>query len=198
MCKLSDFTEFKRQLETAFSSGGPKAFPGIAFLVSNVVLEEGIMPDIYFEHLLAVIGDSKFLRLRGSWRLIQIFEENWNELSDEQRSRLLPVLESTYDLFHDWKACFIVSEFIGKMYTDEGGYATLCRLKGGKEEMPRSFVPHEFEHLAREASNVDLRTRALSALKMMQEDKSEMVRKEVGESLRRLQDRGRRERVAQR
>jgi hypothetical protein len=175
------------ELKTAITSGDPKALEKTAFDIGNTILQEGVFPNDYFDGLIALLKDDRFLRLEGSWKLIRVFEENWSELSSEQRDRLLSMLEQSYQYFSDWMACFVISGILGEQYGDDRALNVLCRLKRSASEMPRSFVPHGLEHIAKQSPDAKLAMRALAELVEMQRDSSDVVRGEVEESLSRLQ-----------
>ena len=153
------------------------------------VLEDCAFPQEYLDAILSVLHDPGFLRLKDSWKLLRIFEYNWDDLTDSQRSTLLPELEQAYRLFSDWMACFVISGILGEQYGDERAFNALCRLKGAVAEMQRSLVPHGFEHIVTSTSDPALANRAFAELTGMQRDNSEAVRREVSESLSRLMNR---------
>jgi hypothetical protein len=180
---------FHRRLRELVALGDPKAFEVMAFEIGNNVLEEGIFPSETFIGLLAIFAEGKFQQSDGSWKLIRVFEENWEQLSEEQRNTLLPVLEAHYESFSDWMACFVISGIFGELYKDTRAFQALCRLSKCHKEVPRSFVPHGFEHLASDAPDAELAMQALAELTKMQTDHSPMVRGEVKESLGRIKKR---------
>lgn len=186
---LNENSEFNRQLKAAVASGNSQSLEAITSRIGNIVLEEGVLPEEFFLSILAALQDEHFLRLDGSWKLLRVFEENWKELSELQRAALLPALEAAYESFHDWMACFVVSGILGELYGDERAFGALRRLQNTQKEMPRSFVPHGFEHMAGDRSNESLAQRALEELTKMERDDSEMVRGEVRESFSRLRKR---------
>jgi len=180
---------FHRKLQELVALGDPKAFEAIAFEIGNKVLEEGIVPGDTFIGLLAIFAEEKFQHSDGSWKLIRVFEENWEQLSEEQRDTLLPVLEAHYESFTDWMACFVISGILGELYKDARAFQVLCRLSTCHNEVSRSFVPHGFEHVVSDAPNTELAMQALAELTKMQMDHSPMVRGEVAESLARIKKR---------
>jgi hypothetical protein len=186
---LEESDVLQRELKAAIASADPSSLDAITFRIGTRVLEEGAFPEEYFRRILVTLQGESFLRLDGSWKLIRVFEENWKELSASQRTDLLGALEKSYASFHDWMACFVISGILGELYNDERAFDVLCRLRDGVKEMPRSFVPHGFEHMASSSSNQDLAQRALAELTKMQEDESEVVVKEVNESFSRLRTR---------
>ena len=180
---------FHRRLRELVALGDPKAFEVMAFEIGNSVLEEGIFPSDTFIGLLAIFAEEKFQHSDGSWKLIRVFEENWEQLSEEQRNALLPVLEAHYESFSDWMACFVISGILGGLYKDARAFDALCRLSKCQKEVPRSFVPHGFEHVASDAPDAELAMQALAELTKMQRDHSPTVRGEVKESLGRIKKR---------
>jgi len=178
--------EFYAQLKSAIASGNAKALEAISSDIDMAVIETGLFPEERFESILAVFQDRQFLGLKGSWKLIRVFEQNWHELSEAQRSELLPALEASYESFDDWMACFVISGILGEQYQDQRALSVLQRLKTCANEIPRSFVPHGLEHIAGGSVDPELVTEALTELKKMELDSSEVVRKEVHESFSRL------------
>ena len=180
---------FHRRLQELIALGDPKAFEAMAFEIGNNVLEEGIFPSDTFKGLLAIFAEDKFQHSDGSWKLIRVFEENWELLSAEQRNTLLPVLEAHYQSFSDWMACFVISGILGELYKDAQAFQALCRLSTCSKEVPRSFIPHGFEHVVSDTPDAELAMRALAELTKMQTDHSSIVRDEVNESLGRIKKR---------
>lgn len=85
---------FHCKLQELVALGDPKAFEAMAFEIGIRVLQEGIFPSDTFIGPIAMFEDEKFQQSDGSWKLIRVFEDNWEQLSDEQRNSLLPVLET--------------------------------------------------------------------------------------------------------
>jgi hypothetical protein len=183
---LNEANEFLVRLRDLIASGESEALESLVFDVSMRVVEDGAFSQEYLNIIFTVLDDPAFLRLKDSWKLLRVFEYNWEDLSDSQRSALLPKLEKAYGLFDDWMACFVISGILGEQYGDDRAFDVLCRLKSRAPEMQRSMVPHGFEHIVTRTSNHALANRALAELTGMQRDKSEAVRREVTESLSRL------------
>jgi hypothetical protein len=174
------------RLNALVASGDSASIEGLVFDFGMLVLEEGSFPQGCFDQILTVLSNDQFRRLESSWKMLRVFEYNWDDLSEQQRSALLVALEMAYKSFADWMACFVISGILGELYRDDRAFATLCRLKSESDEMPRSFIPHGFEHIVRDTSDPALAGRALAELKAMQMDLSERVVREVAESLGRL------------
>lgn len=177
---------FHCKLQELVASGDPKAFEAMAFEIGIRVLEEGIFPSDTFIGLIAMFEEEKFQQSDGSWKLIRVFDDNWQQLSDEQRNTLLPVLETHYESFSDWMACFVISGILGEQYRNAQAFEALRRLANCKKEVPRSLIPHGFEHIACDSPEAELAKQALAELTNMQKDHSPVVRGEVAESLARL------------
>ena len=120
--------------------GDPKAFEAMAFEIGVRILEEGIFPSDTFIALISIFEEDKFQQADGSWKLIRVFEENWQQLTDEQRNTLLPVLETHYESFSDWMACFVISSILGEQYKNALAFQALRRLANCKKEVPRSLA----------------------------------------------------------
>ena len=186
---LPNRNDFHQRLTDLIASCKSESLEPLVFDVGMRVLEDGAFPQEYLDAILSVLHDAAFLRLKDSWKLLRVFEYNWDNLTDSQRSILLPELEKAYGLFSDWMACFVISGILGEQYGDDRAFNALCRLKGASAEMQRSLVPHGFEHIVTGTSDSALANRALAELTAMQRDNSEAVRREVSESLSRLQKR---------
>lgn len=180
---------FHGRLQELVALGDPKAFEAMAFEIGHNVLEEGTFPTDTFKGLLVIFAEEKFQHSHGSWKLIRVFEENWEQLSEEQRNTLLPVLEAHYESFSDWMACFVISGILGELYKDVWAFHALCRLSTCHKEVPRSLIPHGFEHIVSDAPDAHLAMQALAELTKMQSDHSSTVRAEVNESLGRIKKR---------
>jgi hypothetical protein len=179
--------EFRKRLADLTGSGKPVSFEALILDAGTRVLEEGSFPQEYFDAILEALRDPAFLSLKDSWKMLRVFEYNWDELSESQRVALLPELEKAFACFDDWMACFVIAGMIGELYGDIRAFDALCRLKETRSETKRSLVPHGFEHIISGNSDPTLAKRALAELTAMKTDSSEDVRREVIESFSRLQ-----------
>lgn len=150
-----------------------------------VVIMAGEVPSSLVEWMLGWLQSPEYLAMQGSWTLLYIFESNWDELSESQRTELFNVMESTYALHEDWMSCFVMTEMLGSNYADDRALALLQRLTETPSDVRRSLVPHGLEHLA-SSSVPDLAARATALLHAMARDSSPQVREEVAKSLRTL------------
>jgi hypothetical protein len=139
-----------------------------------------------FELILALLDRRELLEMDGSFYILRVLENDWELLSDEQKQRLLPALETAYGLFKDWMSWFAISELLGEYFGDEQALQSLSRLKTVRAEGPRSLVPHGLEHIVKGARDEDLASRAYTELLSMRNDPSEQVREEAKLSLQRL------------
>lgn len=183
---MSESLELLDQIKKAARAGNEKLMEDIAFEVLTKVLESGTFPKDYFDALLSMFTDADFLNAMGSWHLVKAFEENWEEIPEEQKAMLLPALETSYERFADWMSCFVISGILGECYADERALSTLSRLMSCTREIPRSLIPHGLEHIALEAVDRRVATRAYQELTRMSADDSEVVRNEVDGSLFRI------------
>jgi hypothetical protein len=160
-----------------------------AYAMETSALEEDHFAEHNFELILNLLSQRTFLEMTGSFYILRVLENNWESLSDEQKERLLPSLETAYGLFNDWMSWFVISELLGEYFGDEQALRVLSRLKTLRGEGPRSLVPHGLEHIVKGARDEDLVSKAYTELSGMGKDPSEQVRDEVSLSLQRLANR---------
>ena len=160
-----------------------------AYAIETSALEADHFSEHDFELILDLLKQRNFLEMSGSFYILRVLENNWKSLSDEQKERLLPALETAYGLFTDWMSWFVISELLGEYFGDEQALLALSRLKTLRGEGPRSLVPHGLEHIVKGARDEGLASKAYTELLGMQNDPSEQVRDEVSLSLERLANR---------
>jgi hypothetical protein len=137
--------------------------------------------------LKTAVDKKELLNLQeGSWRLFWIFEFSWSDLSDEQKRRLLPVLERNYSLFQESQSHEEISILLGKYFCNKAAFEILCRLSEVPEEVPRSSVPQGFEKIISNSKDADLVEMSGIELQRMNNDPSELVRNAVEFSIRHL------------
>lgn len=159
-----------------------------AYAMETSALGADHFPEHNFELILALLNRREFLEMEGSFYVLRVLKNDCNLLTDQQKERLLPALETAYGSFHDWMTWFVVSELLGEYFGDEPALRALSRLKTLCAEGPRSLVPHGLEHIVKGASGEDLASEAYTELLGLRNDPSEQVRDEVSLSLRRLAD----------
>ncbi len=148
---------------------------------TDAVLDDGLV-----SYLSETFRSPTFHAMEGSWHLIRLIEEDWSAFTEEQRLRLLDPIEFSYNKYADWMSCFMISEILGDNYCCERAFEVLRRLSAIPEEVPRSLIPHGFEHIAQSADDPALRELALAEIHRMRGDVSEQVRDEALISLGRL------------
>ena len=111
-------------------------------------------------------------------------------ISDSQKERLLPALETSYEAFTDWMCWFNISVLLGEYFADERALQALCRLKTIQAERPRSLVAHGLEHVISDSGDERLARIACAELIDMKNDLSEYVRDGVDDSLKSLANQG--------
>lgn len=136
-----------------------------------------------FRMILDLMTTREFLEMEESHKLLFLFESDWGRLNEGQKERLLPVLESAYVQFKDRMSMFVISELLGEYYCSDASFLALRRLRTTSNEIARAFVPHGFEHLARDAQDSALRQRAKDSLTSMESDSSPQVKQEVAVAL---------------
>lgn len=132
-----------------------------------------------FQLILDLMNDQKYLNMEGAYELLRMFEYKWECLSVDQRERLLPALEASYEGFRDWMSQFVISELLGRNYCNEAAFKALRRLKKVNLEKARSLVAMGFDYIAKKSSDKDLVKGAKAELMDMQSDVSKIVRDEA-------------------
>ena len=177
-------------IEQAIDSGQELQMEECASAISSAVVARSYFPEKYFDLILNFLNKKSFLTSKGSWHLLYLLDSNWEILSEAQKNRLLPWLESTYSSFTDWMAWFVISEILGECFANEQAFNILCRLKHIEAETPRSLIPHGLEHIVTDSDDQQLAQKAYTELLQMKSDPSEQVRDEVDTSLQRITNRG--------
>jgi hypothetical protein len=160
-----------------------------AYAIETSALEADHFSEHDFRLILDLLKQRNFLKMSGSFYILRVLENNWKSLSDEQKVRLLPALETAYGLFTDWMSWFVISELLGEYFGDEQALGALSRLKTLRGEGPRALVPHGLEHIVKGARDEGLLRKAYTELSGMRNDPSEQVRDEVSLSFQRLANR---------
>jgi hypothetical protein len=178
-------------IEQAINSGEEMQMKECAKAISSAVSGLSYFPDKYLNLILGLLQENRFLTSKGAWHLLYILEiENWEFLSETQKTQLIPLLESSYSSFTDWMAWFVISEMLGEYFANEQAFQVLCRLKNIEAEEPRSLIPHGLEHIVKDSHDQQLAQKAYAKLLQMKYDPSEQVRDEVNTSLQRIANRG--------
>lgn len=168
----------------AISCGSAMQLKECCSAISLFLPASGLFPENYFALFLKLMKQQEFLALEhGSSDLLFILKFEWELLSDSQKERLLPALETSYAAFTDWMCWFNISALLGEFFADEKALQVLCRLKTIQAEGPRSLVPHGLEHLISDSGDDRLAKIAYAELLDMKNDPSEKVRDAVDDSL---------------
>lgn len=140
-------------------------------------------PEIVFDTAVQLMSARELLEMEGSHELLLLFEYDWAHLTEVQKQRLLEAMRGSFGRFADWMSQFVISELLGEYYCNADSFRVLCELKANSSESARTFVPHGFEHIARQAKDASLRNAALAQLQSMLKDPSSDVQNEVLEAL---------------
>ena len=142
--------------------------------------------DYLFDSLTRTLSQTDCQRMLGACYLLNIFQYKWKKLSNKQKEKLLGFIEASFSSFRDRMALFTISELLGENFCSENAVDVLCKLRSTKKALPRSFVPHGFEHVITDSGNVPLSKRAINQLIEMRNDRSKYVRYEAELSLARV------------
>jgi hypothetical protein len=173
-------------IKQAINSGEEMQMKECASAIARTLSTLNYFPEPYFKLILDFLNQQRFLESNGSWHLLFVVEGDWELLSECQKDRLLPSIETSYGCFSDWMSRFVITELLGEKYADERAFEVLCRLKGLAEGNKRALVAHGLEHIVTDSNNEDLARKAYTELVQMKNDPSEQVRDEVETSLQRI------------
>ena len=177
-------------LRGAVSKGDQGNLEKQTYDLDTHLMEAGNFSANLFQELLRIIALPEFLAMEGSFVLLRVIEYGFEYLSEEQKTKLLEVLEESYSSFTDFTSCFQIAEIIGESYGGERGLQTLRRLKTSKADIPRSMVPHGLEYFIKHSGDPELSRQAFNELMLMKSDPSDDVRDEVNTSLVQLKKHG--------
>jgi hypothetical protein len=140
----------------------------------------------FFDVLLGLLGNQKFLDLQDSWRLVYFINNNWEQISVDQRNRLREPLEKAFPEYSDWMGAFVTSEVLGERYADTEALAALSRLAKTARSPARALVPHGLESLAKTSDDEQLREHAIRNLRDLARSDQKDVKGEAELSLTKL------------
>jgi hypothetical protein len=181
----------KKALNDAIRSANAIEFDKCCLTIDTEFLMSGFFPEVWFEFFLTFLDKKELLNLeKGPWRIFWIFKFNWNDLSNDQKKRMLAVLKRNYSLLKESQSHEEISSLLGEYFCNEAAFETLCRLSKIQEEVPRSSIPHGFEHIISGSKDIYLDAylaeMAWTELQRMKNDPSELVRNAVEFSLQQL------------
>ena len=182
-----------RNLKTIFeeirlckTSADNEKLPSLFTELETAVLDDDTWPSDFFQGILELQRNQDFRRLDNSWTLLHFLNNNWEQLSPQQREELRDVLREGFDKYQDWMGAFVTSELLGERYADEDALATLADLGKSARLPARAAVPHGLETLAKTTPREALRRLAIDRLQELQKSQSEEVRQEALISLKKL------------
>jgi hypothetical protein len=161
--------------------------------VSDVLLDLEVLvlasdhwPPEFFVGIKNLLQDGTFLRLADSWQLARFLGNNWEQLTEEQRTELRPILTSSFDKHKDWMGAFGTAEIIAERYADETALHTFSELASTTRIPALALVPHGLQKLAQTTTEPRLKARAVQQLQLLASSSIEQVRNEASEALQRL------------
>lgn len=143
-------------------------------------------PASFFQGILELQRDQDFRHVDNSWTILYFLNNNWEQLTHQQREELRPVLKEGFDKYQNWMGAFVTSEILGERYADEDTLVALVDLGKGASLPARAAVPHGLETLAKITTNELLRRRSIEHLRELLASCSEEVRQEALITLKKL------------
>ena len=184
---MSYFPDAIQELRTVSISDYEDRVEYICRDLDDVTMEQGGWPAPFFQEVLNLLSDARFLSVRTSWHLVKFIKENWKYLSPADVSSLKNILAKAFDKFGDFMGAFLAAEILGRFYPDQNTLATLITLNRICKPPARELVPLGLEKLARTTDDQALRQSAVRELNALLEDDLEAVRYEAALSLDRIE-----------
>lgn len=174
-------------LNDAIRSANTTQIEECCLTIDVFFLSVGAFRDDWFDIILSLLDKKELLNLQeGSSNLLWLFESSWSDLSNDQKKRMLPVLERNYRLFKDRESHEKIVSLLGEYFCNDASFETLCCLSKIRKEQPRSSVPYGFEHIISDSKDRYLPKMAWGELQRMKSDSSELVRDAVEFSIQQL------------
>jgi len=174
------------EISLSKTSADNEKLPALFTELETAVLEEDKWSSSFFQGIVRLQQDQDFRRLDNSWTLLHFLNNNWEQLSAEQRDELRTVLNEGFDKYQNWMGAFVTSELLGERYADKGALATFTDLGKSARLPARAAVPHGLETLAKATPHESLRSLAIDRLRELQKSDSDQVRQEASISLTKL------------
>ncbi len=186
-----DEADIEEMVNRAIAARDTEQLEKAAFQIEFVSVCAGHFPERSFDFLLTLMNRQDFLEVKGSDYFLYAFENEWGNLSNGQKERLLVALESSYTRFSARMSWFEISVLLGECYKNKEALEVLRRLRRTTQaEEPRSFVSHGLEHIVDCSGDDTLSREAYAELLQMRNDPSEYVRYGVEGFLRELANAG--------
>ncbi len=183
---MRDLESVLQEMVSCKNSANNEKLAALFTELDLVALDYDEWPAGFFQGILELQRDQDFRRLDNSWLLLYFLNNNWGQLTHQQREELRPVLKEGFDKYQDWMGAFVSSELLGERYADENALVALVDLGKSTSLPARAAVPHGLEVLAKTTANESLRSRAIEYLRELQGSDSEEVRQEALISLKKL------------
>lgn len=160
--------------------------PDLFTELDSAALDEDKLPESFFRGILELQRDKDFRRLDNSWTILYFLNNNWGQLTSQQREELRSVLNEGFDKYQNWMGAFVTSELLGERYADKNALKALSNLGKSARLPARAAVPHGLEALAKTTHDESLHGAAIDRLQELQKSEFEEVRNEALISLKKL------------
>jgi hypothetical protein len=154
--------------------------------LETAVLNDDRWPSSFFQGVLELQRDKDFRSLDHSWTILYFLNNNWGQLTSQQREELRSVLNEGFDKYQNRMGAFVTSELLGERYADKNALKALADLGKSARLPARAAVPHGLETLAKTTPDESLRRVAIDRLQELQKSEFEEVRNEALISLKKL------------
>ncbi|MGD0278714.1 MAG: hypothetical protein ABSC11_05365 [Smithella sp.] len=154
--------------------------------LAKLLLDYDCFPEEILSAIIKIIQMPQFLKMQGSYILLNNIFDDVGILSDKQKNIIMNVLETIYERIEDITTCMFILEMIVNLSVNEKSLEVLSRLKNIRADVPKAMVAYGLYYLMMESHEKTLIKLAKKELMDMRDDHSEVVRKEVNSMLLKL------------
>lgn len=165
-----------KELEKYIIKNDVKSIDKIIFKINDFIMVDEKLKDDFFDELLSIFSHSEFYSLVDSWHALDIFGDNLEFFTYDQKDKLLRYLKSSYLKFEDYTTCFRAVEIISELFGDQKSLNALICLSTIDEPDKRAIVAHGFQHIINVSNVKGIIVEAYKNLKRMENDSDRTVK----------------------
>src|SRR6266404_8986989 len=110
------------------TSADNEKLPPLFTELETAVLNDDKWPSNFFQGIVELQRDKDFRSLDNSWTILYFLNNNWDQLTSQQREELRSVLNEGFDKYQNWMGAFVTSELLGERYADKNALKALADL----------------------------------------------------------------------
>jgi hypothetical protein len=171
-------------VRTALVSGNTKRINAAALDLLVALGTGDCVSENEYAALVAILKSPEAINSDQSHAVYAQAQYLWEELTRQQRSSLVALLERLYPRLADWVSQLVLTDVFGTCLGEQEGLDVLQRLQRSEQEIARALLANGFGQIARHSSSPEASRRALRQLLEMRQDQSPVVQREAEDALR--------------